>query len=140
MTYEQRRPPDKLSLVVFSGDFARVHYALVLVSGAAAVDTPATLFFSGEACRLLTRDWRSVPAAGRTAGEIDDDQMARGVAGFEDLLRAGAELGVRMIACEMGLAAIGLAPADLRHDIPIEIAGVVTFLTDASADGMSLFV
>ena len=27
-----------------------------------------------------------------------------------------------------------------RDDIPIELAGVVTFLGDASADGMSLFV
>ena len=141
MTKDPSRPPDKLSLVVFSGDFARVHYALVLASGAVAIGTPATVFFTREACRLLTRDWRSHPANdGRTAGEIDTEQVARGVAGFEELLRACAHLGARIIACEMGLAAIGLAPAELRDDIPIEIAGVVTFLADASADGMSLFV
>ena len=135
------RRPDAVSLVVFSGDFARVHYALVMASGAAAVGTRATLFFTMDACRMLTDGWRTWPGAdGRAAGAIDADYAARGVATFEELLRACAELDVRIIACEMGLRAVGLAPADLRDDIPIDIAGVVTFLADASADGIGFFV
>lgn len=136
MTADGYRRPDRLSLVVFSGDFARVHYALVLASAAAAVGTPATLFFTMDACRLLTPGWRDHAGA----GGIDDGYRARGVAGFEELLLACAEMDVRFIACEMGLRAIGIAPADLRDDVSIGIAGVVTFLGDASADGMSLFV
>ena len=38
--------PEKLSIVVFSGDFDKIHYALVMASAAAAIDIPATLFFT----------------------------------------------------------------------------------------------
>lgn len=143
------RQPDKLSVVVFSGTFTKVHYALVLASGAVAIGTPATLFFTMDACRALiapradgAAGWRAMPAgtAAADAGAADDDFRARGIAGFEDLLAACAELGVRFVVCETGLRALGLDAGQLRDDIPLEVAGVVTFLADASADGMSLFV
>lgn len=142
--------PDKLSIVVFSGDFDKVHYALVLASGAAAIGKKVTLFFTMEACRALAK-----PAAGSTpawrglavgssrwtdGGAMDDDFRARNVATFEELLTACPELGVRFLVCEMGLKAIGMERTDLRDDIPIEEGGVVTFVTDASADGAMLFV
>jgi len=142
--------PDKLSVVVFSGDVDKVHYALVLASGAAAIGKKVTLFFTMEACRTLmkpaadgTPAWRSLPVgAGRWAdgGAMDDDFRARNLATFEELLTACPELGVKFLVCEMGLKAIGLTRADLRADIPVEEGGVVTFVTDASADGAMLFV
>lgn len=138
-------PPDKLSLLVLSGDFERVQYALVVASAAAAIGTPVTLFFTNQALSSLAGEgsdgggWRSLPGAGgRTGGAIDDERRARGVAGFEELLGACADLGVRFIACEMGLRAIGLDAAALRRDVPIEVAGVVTFIADASATGTML--
>jgi peroxiredoxin family protein len=138
-------PPDRLSLLVLSGEFERVHYALVLASAAAAIGTPVTLFFTDGALPALTGEgpdgagWRTLPgAAGRLGGAIDDERRGRGVAGFEELLSACAELGVRFIACEMGLRATGLDATALRKDVPIDIAGVVTFLADASATGAML--
>ena len=143
------RGPDKLSIVVFSGDFDKVHYALVLASGAAAIGTAVTLFFTMEACRALqkpgsdgTPAWRAMPlgGGGRTGGAMDDDFAAQGVATFEELLLACPEMGVRFMVCEMGLRAIGLERTALRDDIPIEEGGVVTFVTDASPDGSILFI
>lgn len=144
------RSPDKLSIVVFSGDLDKVHYALVMASGAAAIGKAVTLFFTMEACRALagpaadgTAAWRSLPvSADRWAngGAMDDDFAARGVATFEELLAACPELGVRFMVCEMGLKAVGLERQDLREDIPVEEGGVVTFVTDASADGTMLFI
>lgn len=140
------RGPDKLSLLVLSGAFERVHYALVLASAAAAIGKPVTLFFTDRALRALrgadaegAPGWRSLSACeGASGGAIDDDFRARGVAGFEELLSACVELGVRFIACEMGLRAMRLQPSALRSDVPIEVAGVVTFLGDASAGGAML--
>jgi len=136
---------DKLSVLVLSGRFERVHYALVMASAAAAIGMPATLFFTDAALRALTSGaagvpgWRALAAdGGRDGGAVDDARRARGVAGFEELLSACAELGVRLIACEMGLRAVGLAAAELRADVPIEVAGAVTFLADASAAGAML--
>ena len=138
--------PEKLSLLLLSGTYERVHYALVLASSAAAIGKPATLFFTDQALHALRRAeadgaaaWRSLCAAsGPDGGAVDDDFRARGVAGFEELLSACVDLGVRFIACEMGLRAMRLQPSALRSDVPIEVAGLVTFLGDASAGGAML--
>jgi peroxiredoxin family protein len=138
--------PEKFSLLVLSGTYERVHYALVLASSAAAIGKPATLFFTDRALLALRRaeangapGWRSLSAsAGSDGGAVDDDFRARGVAGFEELLSACVELGVRFIACEMGLRAMRLEAFDLRSDVPIEVAGVVTFMGDASKHGAML--
>ena len=147
-----RTPPDKLSLVVFSGDFVRVHYALVMASAAAAIGRPVTLFFTMGASRALGRPtadgrpgWYDLPA-GETidgaddGGATDDLLQRRGVGGFEELLAACVAMGVKIMVCEMGLRALGLTRSDLREDLPLTEGGVVTFLADASRDGAMLFI
>lgn len=136
--------PDKLSLVVHSGDFDKVHYALVMASGAAAIGIPATLFFTGEALAALTPGWRRMrtPAGGAhaDAGAMDDDFRRKKIGTFEELLAACIALGVRVMACEMGLRAVSMTRADLRDDVRIDEGGIVTFLEDASSGGSIVFV
>lgn len=140
--------PDKLSLVVFSGTFEKVHYALVMASAAAAVNKPVTLFFTMAAARALLADRNGAPGWHGLAREPDgppsverDRQFARdGVATFDELLEACLAFGVRIMVCEMGLRAMGWSRADLRADLPVEEGGVVTFLADASRDGAMLFI
>jgi peroxiredoxin family protein len=124
--------PEKLNLIVFSGEPAKVHYAFVLASGAAAIDVPVTLFFTMEACRTIGRaaDWDG----------FDADCRKKGVATFRELREACVAMGVRFLVCEMGLKAIGMERNELRDDLPVEIGGVVTFLNGASDRGSMLFV
>jgi len=130
-------PPDKLSIVVFSGDFARVHYALVMAAAAIATNKPVTLFFTMGAAKALEKEsgWRRLPGA-----DQDAEFAARNVGTFDELLEACVALGVTFMVCEMGLRALGMDAADLRADVPIAQGGVVTFLADASKDGGMLFV
>ncbi|HEY9078709.1 DsrE/DsrF/DrsH-like family protein [Magnetovibrio sp.] len=141
--------PEKLSIVVFSGDFDKVHYALVMASAAAAIDTPVTLFFTMEGARALMRPgvdnvaaWSTQPTSSglETGADMNDTFVERGVADFETLLSACRELGVRFMVCEMGLKALDLKRGELRPDITIEIGGVVTFLNDAHKDGAIIFI
>jgi peroxiredoxin family protein len=145
--------PDVLSLVVYSGAYDKVHYALVLASGALALGSRATLFFTMDGCRALVKPdasgrpaWRNLALSQPTAknfpngGAMDDDFKRQRLADFEQLLAACVELGVRVIVCELGLKARGLSPEDLRGDLPIEIAGVATLLEDASKTGAMLFI
>lgn len=130
-----------LSVIAFSGDYERVHYALVLAAAAAAIGGPVTLFFTGEAIRALVANdgWRQLPAAGgATGGETDARYVSRGVAGFVELLEACVAMDVKFIVCEMGLRTIDLSRGDLRDDVPIEEAGVVTLLADSSSRTISL--
>lgn len=124
-------PAERLSIAIHAGTFERIHYALVMASAALAVNRPATLFVTGDAVAAL-QDWRKLPGA-----ERDAVWRGRGVAGFEELLAACRDLGARVIVCEMALRAAGLTPGDLRVDLPIEVAGVVTFL---QGGGQILFI
>ncbi|MBI4185161.1 MAG: DsrE/DsrF/DrsH-like family protein [Proteobacteria bacterium] len=145
-----RRPRRrKLSLVVFSGGFEAVHYALVMASAAAAVETGVTLLFTMGAIRALLKPtamgapgWHGLEAtaAGLSAAARDAEFAALGVATFEELLAAAAALGVGFLVCEMGLRAMRLSPADLRSDLGLKVSGVVGFLADAGDEGRVLFV
>jgi peroxiredoxin family protein len=139
-------PPDKLSIVVYAGDYGRVHYALAMASAAAAMNKPATLFFTMAAIRALTKHegWRELPAGDlvpdETGGTQDNAMIAKGLAGFEELLEACVVFKVKFLVCEMGLRALGLAKSDLRGDVAYDEGGIVSFLADASASGSTLFI
>ena len=140
---KRARSLDKLSVVLFSGDFERVHYALSMVAAAAAVDRPTTLFLTMGAIGALraeradgTPGWTALPGAAARDAEFAE----RGVATVEELISACAALGVRIMVCEMGLRAVGLVRGDLRQDVKLEEGGIVTFLNDASAHGAVMFV
>lgn len=142
--------PDSLSIVVFSGGYDRIHYALVMASAAAATNRRVTLFFTGRALRALVHErepgvlgWHDLDAAddGSNPAERDRWFAKQGIATFEELLEACVALGVTVMACEMGIKALGLPPgAELRSDVPVTRSGVVTFLADASPTGASFFI
>jgi peroxiredoxin family protein len=132
----------RLSIVLLSGSFERVHYGLCMASTAAALERPVTLFVTLGALRALVAQdadgrpgWMDLPAAEEPAGSevadggaLDARHRARGVAGFEELLQACATLNVEFMACEMGLRALGLEPAALRSDVRLERGGLATLL------------
>lgn len=136
--------PAKLSLIVFSGSFEKVHYALVLASAALATDRAVTLFFTMEAARALfaPSGWRNLRSEteGATATAMDLAYSRQGVGTFEELLGACATMGARFMVCEMGLRVLGQENATLRAELAVEKGGVVTFLNDARRDGEMLFL
>ncbi|MFC1673209.1 DsrE/DsrF/DrsH-like family protein [Pseudomonadota bacterium] len=143
--------PQKLSIVVFSGNYDKVHYALVMASAAAATDTPVTLFFTMEASRCMLGhngdnvgecSWgdQSTSTCTETGADMDARFKTKGVADFETLLSACVEMRVRFLVCEMGLKAMDLKREDLRPDVNFEPGGVVTFLNDAQQDGSVIFI
>ena len=144
-----QRGPDKLSIIVFSGEFERIHYAFAMASAAAAMNTPVTLFFTMEGIRALckpkadgTPGWHALPpmAAAKDAKALDAEFAASGVATFEEMHDACVSFGVKFMVCEMGLRAAGLDIADLRDDVAYTEGGIVTFLADASKKGATFFV
>lgn len=133
---------ERLSLILLSGCFDRIHYGLAMASAAAALGRPVTLFATVAATRAFVAQgpdgrpgWASQPLSPDLAapelahgGALDARNRARGVAGFEELLQACAGLGAEFIVCEMGLRAQGLTAAELRADLPIQRAGLASLL------------
>ena len=124
--------PDKLSLIIQSGDYDRIHYALVIASAALAVGKPVTLFFTMAATRALTTGW--VDSSRETAF------AAEGLATFEELLAVCSELDATIMVCELGLRSEKLSRDDLRGDVPISEGSAVSFLSNASDNGAMLYV
>ncbi len=135
--------PERLTLIVFSGDYDRVHYALAMASAALATDRPVTLFLTMQGTRLLLDEsadgvpgWAALgPCADGTAAGVGDLRHAEaGIATIEEMLSACVELGARFMVCEMGLRALHLTSAALRGDVPVGEGGLVTMLAEAEAD------
>lgn len=130
-----------LGLIIQSGAFDRVHYALAMASAALATGRPVVLFFTEGGCRALIASdadgypgWAHMPLSPGQTGDIgangaafDAHLSARGCANFDDLLDACRDLGARFVACEMGLKALDLDRSQLRDDISIEEGGLVGF-------------
>ncbi|MAI49507.1 MAG: hypothetical protein CMM16_02945 [Rhodospirillaceae bacterium] len=124
--------PDKLSLIIQSGAYERIHYALVIASAALAVGKPVTLLFTMGGTRALTEDWADQAREKAFAAD--------GLATFEDLLSACQELEATFMVCALGLRSEKLDTGDLRADIPITEGSAVSFLSDASDKGAILYV
>ena len=121
-----------LSIVVRSGKYEDVHYALAMAAAAVAVNKPAVLFFTMAGIRALEG-----PPPPLTDWHRDAINRKAGVGDFETLLEACVELGARFIVCEMGLRSLGIDRAGLRRDVPFTVAGIVTLLEETKP-GMHL--
>ena len=115
-----------LGILLISGGHERVHYALVLATGAAALGRDVTLFATNAGCRLFLAE------APLLADPREVALAETGVAGIAVLLEAAQELGLRLIACEAGLRSERLTEAPLLS--AVTVAGVASFLA-AVGDG-----
>ena len=140
---------EKLSIIIYDGHFDKVHYALVMASGAAAIGYEVTLFFTMSASRALLKSdghgragWASMPLSHAEGDGASWDACCRekNVADFEELLEACISMKVCFLVCEMGLRALEIAREELRDDVPLEEGGIVTFLTDASPCREMVFI
>jgi len=139
---------EKLSIIVYSHTFDRIHFALSAAAASAATNVPATLFFTMGAIRALARDetgeprWKELSHSeeDQNGSVWDNRYQTNGIAGFEELLEACGALEVKFLVCEMGLRAAELDEKTLRDDVTIEKGGLVTFLADAKVDGNMLFI
>ncbi len=140
--------PTKLNLIVFSGEFDKVHYALAMASAALAINIPVTLFFTMRGIDALLKSADGEPPAwhglistdGRSGIEAESDNIERGAASFAELLEACSTLGAEFMVCEMGLRAIGRSRDEVRDDIEIVDGGLVTFYQGAGRDGEIVFI
>jgi len=125
-------PPDKLSLIIQSGEFNRVHYGLVMASAALATGKDVTLFFTMDGTRAITPGFADVPQETVLAQQ--------NLATFEELLAACAEMDATFMVCEMGMRATAVGRGQLRTDIKITEGSAVSFLADASENGAILYI
>jgi peroxiredoxin family protein len=155
---------DKLSMVVFSGDMDRVMAAFILATGAASMGTDVTMFFtfwglsaikknnlsSGKNLMEKMMGWMlpkniselglsKMNMGGMGRWMMKKMMKSKKVASLPELLETAKELGVKLIACKMSMDVMGIRQEELI-DPKMQVAGVASFLENASNSKTSLFI
>ncbi len=155
---------EKLSLIVFSGDFDKAIAAFTLATGAAATNREVNLFFTfwglniirknkgrsltgqgvlDRAFNFLMGGLNNLPLSRFNFGGLSPKLMTymlkkNNVATLEELLQAAKDLKINFIACEMAMHILGIKKEDLIDEVK-EVVGVPTFLEYARG-GTTLFI
>lgn len=138
----------KLSLIMFSGSYEKIHYGLVTACAALSVNIPTTLFFTMEAVVALTKidlipGWHALPTdlpSISTAIDKDSEFSKLGIATFEELLKSCIELDADFMICEMGIVSKKINYSDIRKDINFNPGGLATFLKNAEKSSSIIFI
>jgi peroxiredoxin family protein len=153
---------EKASIIVFSGDMDKVMGAFIIANGAAAFDMEVTMFFTfwglkaiqngkltgksffGRMLGLMNRGGvdRIGPSKFNFGGigrwMFKTMMRRQNVTPLADLVRQAQEQGVRLIACEMSMNVMEIGKEHLIDGV--QVAGVATYIAEASESKFSLFI
>jgi peroxiredoxin family protein len=146
--------PEKLAIVLHSGDMDKAYSALIIANGALAMGMEASIFFTFWGLnRLRKDDPLAFPAAGLEKGPLSKMNMLglgkwmikrrmkkANVASLETLMKDFKELGGKILACDMTMQIMGVRPEQLRQELIDECAGVGGFIQEARESGTVLFI
>ncbi|MCS7039841.1 MAG: DsrE/DsrF/DrsH-like family protein [Anaerolineae bacterium] len=160
---QSRLPKDKVTIVVFSGDLDRVLAAFIIASGAATIGQDVSMFFTFWGLNALRRQRKlrgkklteklmalMTPADTKGMGVsklnffgvgalmLRQMMKEKNVTSVEELIDLCADLGVRMVSCEMSRDVMGIDPDELRPNA--EVGGVAAYLADALESRVTLFI
>ena len=157
---------DQLSMVVFSGELDKLLAALIIATGATAMDMKVKLFFTFWATAALRHKTKKIKGkdfmskmfgfilpkgtsdlklskmnmGGIGTSMLKSLMKKKNVASVDDLLKTAAELGVEINVCEMSMDLIGIKKEELIDYPNLDICGVATFLIDAEESKIQLFI
>jgi peroxiredoxin family protein len=146
--------PEKLSIVLHSGDMDKLYSALIIANGALAMGMEASIFFTFWGLQRLRKDasWAMPPAGLDNGGlskmnmlglgklMIEQRMRKANVASLEQMMSDFLELGGKVMACDMTMDIMGIRKEDLREDLIGDYCGVGTFIQEARGSTVSLFI
>lgn len=157
---------DKMTLVVFSGDLDKLLAAMIIATGATAMDMEVKLFFTFWATAslrdpkknvkgknviskmfgfMLPKGAKKVKLSKMNMGGMGKAMLTglmkkKGVASLEEMFKTAGELGVEINVCEMSMNLMGFKREELIDYPKMNICGVATFLADAEESKIQLFI
>jgi len=157
---------DQLSMVVFSGDLDKQLAAMIIATGATAMDTSVKMFFTFWATAALRdknksakgKDFMSkmfglmlpkgtskltlskMNMCGMGTSMMKGLMKKKNVNSLEDLFKIAAELGVEINICEMSMDLMGFKKEEMIDYPNLKYCGVGTYLADASESKIQLFI
>jgi peroxiredoxin family protein len=146
MTGEAGASPEKITIIVHSGDFDKVYSAFIIGNGALAMGMEASLFFTFWGLgRLKKGQLDKGPLSkmhmwGLGKLMIKSRMKKAKVVSLERLAQDFKELGGKILACDMTMDIMGISPEDLRQDLIEEYCAVGTYIAEARSSTVTLFI
>ncbi len=157
---------DQMTIVVFSGDLDKLLAALIIATGATAMDTKVKLFFTfwataalrdlkkkGKGKNFMSKMFGMMLPKGNTKVKLSKMNMGgmgtsmmkslmkkKNVASLEEMFKTAGELGVEIGICEMSMDLMGFSIDEMIDYPHMEVCGVASFLVDAEESKVQLFI
>jgi|SRR5690242_4246907 len=161
----QATKPDRVTIVLLSGDLDRAMAAFIIATGAAAMGMKVTMFFTFWGLNTIRRkgasnhakDWlrrmfgvlnkggaERLPLSRFHFGGLGTRMMQKvmrqnKMPGVPELMETAVDLGVRFIACTTTMGLMGIRKDTLIDGID-QFAGVTTYLAEARQGSVNLFI
>ena len=163
---QERQAKDQISIIVFSGDLDKVLAAMIIATGARAMDMEVKMFFTFWGTAMLRdknktakgKDFMSkmfgmmlpkgstkLKLSKMNMGGMGTDMMKnlmkkKHVASLEELIETAGELGVEINICQMSMDLMGFKKEEMIDYPYIKYVGVGTYLSDADESRVQLFI
>ena len=163
---QERQAKDQISIVVFSGDLDKVLAAMIIATGARAMDMEVKMFFTFWGTAMLRdknksakgKDFMSkmfgmmlpkgstkLKLSKMNMGGMGTDMMKnlmkkKHVASLEELIETAGELGVEINICQMSMDLMGFKKEEMIDYPYLKYVGVGTYLSDADESRVQLFI
>lgn len=161
----QETKPDRVTIVLLSGDMDRAMAAFIIATGAAAMGMRVTMFFTFWGLNAIRRkgasssakDWLrrmfgmlnkggadALPLSKFHFGGLGTSMMKRvmrdhRMPGIPELIETAHDLGVQFIACTTTMGLMGITKDTLIEGVD-QLAGVTTYLAEAKQGSVNLFI
>ena len=163
---QKSQQKDQISIIAFSGDLDKMLAAMIIATGARAMDTEVKMFFTFWATAML-RDPRKTGKGkdfiskmfgfmlpkGSTKLKLSNMNMGgmgtamlkvlmkkKRVSSLEELLAIAGELGVEINVCEMSMDLMGFKREEMLDYPNLKYVGVGSYLADADESRIQLFI
>ena len=163
---QERQAKDQISIIVFSGDLDKVLAAMIIATGARAMDMEVKMFFTFWGTAMLRdknktakgKDFMSkmfgmmlpkgstklklskMNMGGMGTDMIKNLMKKKHVASLEELIETAGELGVEINICQMSMDLMGFKKEEMIDYPYLKYVGVGTYLSDADESRVQLFI
>jgi len=165
LTKLQESKPDKVTIVLLSGEMDKAMAAFIIATGAAAMGMQVTMFFTFWGLNVIRKPGASsaatdflrkafgflnkggadtLPLSKFNFGGMGSAMMKKvmknnRMPGVPELIQTALDLDVKLIACTTTLGLLGISKETLIDGID-QLAGVSTYLVEAKDGAVNLFI
>ncbi len=137
---------ERTTIVVQSGDMDKLFSALIIANGSLAMGMEVSLYFTFWGLERLKKGGldkgplSKMHMLGLGKWMVQRRMRKAKVVSLERLLADFKDLGGKILACEMTMDIMGIKREQLREDLIDEYGAVGSYIKDARASAVTLFI